>query len=424
MTRILRSRWDLLAPRIRATGALASVEDPTTILRIGTVGLLGSSISTVAFAGVFLAFGESAAALATLGLSAAFALIWLSWWYGPAAGSVRPVIIGMVVASFLNHIAVHIALGGFANSGGYMVFGIGVVLTATLALPRLPVALITGVYVVVVVALGLLESTLAAGRAAPDPALTTTLFVIVFATNLLLLVVVFGYLLGRLAFEQKRSEGLLLNVLPAKVAAELKRRGETTARRYDSISVLFADIVGFTPMSMEMDAEEMVAELNRVFTFFDSLVGGHGCEKIRTMGDNYMVACGVPTPRPDHAHALARMALDMIEFSRDGRFQFRIGINSGPAVAGVIGSKKFQYDVWGDTVNTASRMESHGLPGRIQITGATYELIKDRYRCTRRGEIEVKGKGNLETWFLEGPLDIGVDPRPRSEAPPPAARDH
>jgi class 3 adenylate cyclase len=254
----------------------------------------------------------------------------------------------------------------------------------------------------VLLGFGFLEATLAAGRTAPDAGLTTFLWVAVISGNVALLVILFTYLLGRLRAERARAEGLLLNVLPATVASELKRHGTTQALRFDEVSVLFADIVGFTPMSVEMAPEEMVAELNRVFSFFDSLVDRYACEKIRTVGDNYMVACGVPTPRREHADAAARIALAMIEHSEGGRFRFRIGINSGPVVAGVIGRRKFQYDVWGDTVNTASRMESHGVPGKIQITETTRHLLGDRYVCVPRGPVEIKGKGVLETWFLEG----------------------
>jgi class 3 adenylate cyclase len=211
----------------------------------------------------------------------------------------------------------------------------------------------------------------------------------------------FVYVLGRLSFERERAEALLLNVLPEVVAAELKLTGTTTARRCESVSVLFADIVGFTPLSAEMEPEEMVDQLNEVFTYFDTLADKYGCEKIRTIGDAYMVASGVPTPRNDHAQALAAMALEMLDYSSQGRFSFRLGINSGPVVAGVIGIRKFQYDVWGDTVNTASRMESHSQPDKIQISEATNDLIKEDFETTPRGPIEIKGKGELTTWYLE-----------------------
>lgn len=210
-----------------------------------------------------------------------------------------------------------------------------------------------------------------------------------------------------LGVEQEKSDRLLLNVLPESVAAILKEGQRTIADHYDATSVLFADIVGFTPLSEELEPEQMVEALNEVFTYFDNLCASHGVEKIRTIGDAYMVASGVPRRNDDHALAIARLALDMRAFVPGGanmgaeRIQFRFGINSGPLVAGVIGHTKFQYDIWGDTVNTASRMESHGFPGKIQITEATYELIKDDFVCTPRGTVDIKGKGATATWFLE-----------------------
>jgi guanylate cyclase len=155
-------------------------------------------------------------------------------------------------------------------------------------------------------------------------------------------------------------------------------------------------------MAAEMEPKEMVDQLNEVFSHFDALAVQYGCEKIRTIGDAYMVAAGVPTPREDHAQAISSMALGMLEHARTTPLSFRLGINSGPAVAGVVGTSKFQYDIWGDTVNTASRMESHGEPGRIQITEATYRLIRDDFETTLRGPIQVKGKGSLTTWYLDG----------------------
>ena len=152
----------------------------------------------------------------------------------------------------------------------------------------------------------------------------------------------------------------------------------------------------------------MVEMLNAIFSHFDGLVEKHGLEKIRTIGDNYMVASGVPVPRPDHASALAEMALEMMAYVRENPdcrsrgIQFRLGMNSGPLIAGVLGKHKFHYDIWGDTVNTASRMESSGEPGKIQVTGAMCALIEDEFVCVPRGKVAVKGKGEMETWFLEG----------------------
>ncbi|GMQ86671.1 MAG: hypothetical protein BMS9Abin07_2259 [Acidimicrobiia bacterium] len=213
-------------------------------------------------------------------------------------------------------------------------------------------------------------------------------------------------LMGDLDAERAESERLLLNILPEPVAQRLKSEPGVIADRYESASVLFADIVGFTPLSETLTAEEMVEWLNEVYSAFDAFVQDHGVEKIRTIGDGYMVAAGVPFPRDDHAAAITRLALDIKAYFEalppvhGHATNFRIGINSGPLVGGVIGTHKFQYDLWGDAVNTAARMESHGVPGRIQVTSATHHLIKDHFTCEERGPIEVKGKGEMETWFV------------------------
>jgi adenylate cyclase len=213
-------------------------------------------------------------------------------------------------------------------------------------------------------------------------------------------------LLAQLQIEQAKSENLLLNILPPEIAAILKNDDRTIADHFPGVSVLFADMVGFTPLTAAMTPTDMVGLLNEIFTQFDHLVDQFGLEKIRTIGDSYMVASGVPRPRPDHAQAIARLALAMLQYVETNptclrhRLSFRIGINSGPVVAGVIGRKKFIYDLWGDAVNTASRMESHGTPGQIQITRETYDLLKDEFVCEPRGTIAVKGKGEMDTWYL------------------------
>lgn len=205
--------------------------------------------------------------------------------------------------------------------------------------------------------------------------------------------------------EREKSENLLLNILPKEIAATLKNERRTIADYYDQTSILFADVVNFTPMSAHMTPIELVELLDEVFSYFDTLVEKHELEKIKTIGDCYMVAAGVPRPRSDHAQVLARMALDMREYVRQREFRgrrlnFRIGFNSGPVVAGVIGRKKFTYDLWGDAVNTASRMESHGTGGKIQITQATYDLIKEDFICEPRGTVAVKGKSEMEVWHI------------------------
>jgi guanylate cyclase len=214
--------------------------------------------------------------------------------------------------------------------------------------------------------------------------------------------------LSALRVEQQRSEALLVNVLPTSIAERLKAATQSIADHFDSASIVFADVVDFTPLSGSLPPAEVVGILDQLFSHFDTLVELRGLEKIKTIGDCYMAAAGVPIAREDHARRAALLALDMREAATTstiaGRLglELRIGINSGPVVAGVIGTKRFLYDLWGDAVNTASRMETHSTPGEIQITRETYELLKDEFVCTRRGTIEVKGKGPMETWYLEG----------------------
>ena len=211
-----------------------------------------------------------------------------------------------------------------------------------------------------------------------------------------------------LAREQERSERLLLNVLPKEIAPRLKAGESPIADTYEHATVLYADIVGSTMLAERLDAKQLVALLNGIFSRFDLLAEKHGVEKIRTIGDNYMCVAGVPRRRADHAQAMARMALgiraylDELHAAGEDGIDLRIGMNSGPCVGGVIGLRKFVFDIWGDSVNTASRMESHSVPGRIHLSDATYELIRDEFTCEPRGTIEVKGKGPMRTWFLIG----------------------
>jgi guanylate cyclase len=214
--------------------------------------------------------------------------------------------------------------------------------------------------------------------------------------------------LTALRAEQAKSEALLENILPGSIAERLKAATQTIADDFESASILFADVVDFTPLAQRLPPAEMVGFLDQLFSRFDALVERHGLEKIKTIGDCYMAAAGVPDPRPDHARQTALLALEMRDavatwaIAGQAGLELRIGINSGPVVAGVIGTKRFLYDLWGDAVNTASRMESHGTPGEIQITRATYELVKDDFDCRPRGTIQIKGKGEMETWYLIG----------------------
>jgi adenylate cyclase len=206
--------------------------------------------------------------------------------------------------------------------------------------------------------------------------------------------------------EQQRSEQLLLNILPATIARQLKAEQRPIANCFDDATVFFADIVRFTERSARMEPETMVAWLDEIFSIFDEFAGRYGIEKIKTIGDCYMAAAGIPQLRSDHAEAIAEFALDIRAAMAQRRdpngapLQLRIGVNTGPIVAGVIGTKKFIYDVWGDAVNLASRMESDGLADAIQVSQETYQRLKDRYVFEPRGAVPIKGKGTLETYLL------------------------
>lgn len=220
--------------------------------------------------------------------------------------------------------------------------------------------------------------------------------------------------LAELETAKRRAESLLHNILPAGIVARLERGDAVVADRMEAVSVLFADLCGFTALAARLPAGDLVAMLNRVYTAFDGLTRRFGGEKIKTLGDAYMAAAGVPEPCPDHARRMADLALAMQPaVARLGRelglpLDLRIGIHSGPAVAGIIGTHKFSYDLWGETVNVAARLEQHGLPGRIQVSPATAGLLAPSHRLSRRGLVAIKGMGEVETWFL-GP-EPSTDP--------------
>ncbi|MCE8527309.1 hypothetical protein KBY23_18695 [Ruegeria pomeroyi] len=255
------------------------------------------------------------------------------------------------------------------------------------------------------------EPALAAGNS--KSLQTTLIFLSVFGTCILSIAVAYVAFLqaetaeDALEAEHARSEALLYNLLPTEIAARLKDApDQTIADSLDHTAILFADIVDFTPRSAQMSPEALVEFLNRIFSTFDELAAIHGLEKIKTIGDAYMVAAGLPHPIDRPVHRVAEMAFDMLDALRDlsaelnDPIDIRIGLHTGPVVAGVIGHQKLFYDVWGDTVNTASRMESHGQPGRIQVTAAAREALKDAYDFEPRGAVEIKGIGRLETWWL------------------------
>jgi len=210
-----------------------------------------------------------------------------------------------------------------------------------------------------------------------------------------------------IAAEKKKSDELLLNILPQETAEELKQFGSAKARSFEMVTVMFTDFKGFTAVAEKLGAEQLVQEINEYFVAFDGILQRHGVEKIKTIGDAYMAAGGLPTPKATHAVDVVKAALDIQAFIREQKmkkggaaFDIRIGIHSGPVVAGIVGVKKFAYDIWGDTVNTAARMESSGVAGKINISAATYELVKEHFRCMPRGKVNAKGKGEIDMYFL------------------------
>jgi len=211
--------------------------------------------------------------------------------------------------------------------------------------------------------------------------------------------------------EKKKSDDLLLNILPSEVAEELKATGATKAKDFNEVTVLFTDFKNFTLMSERLSAQELVNEINYCYSAFDNIITKHGIEKIKTIGDAYMCAGGLPVVNTTNAVDTVRAALEIRDFMLNEKqkrgglgqpfFEIRIGCNTGSVVAGIVGIKKFAYDIWGDTVNIASRMESSGEPGKVNISGSTYELVKDKFTCLHRGKVEAKNKGMIDMYFVE-----------------------
>jgi adenylate cyclase len=314
-----------------------------------------------------------------------------------------------LLMSLLLPFALQWSLGGFAASSAVCLWAITSPLGALLFVGARQAIGWFVAFVGLVAFSAAIDSTLANG-AADVPHGVVVLF---FALNTVAVATTVFALMQYFVRARERalaaSERLLLNVLPEPVAARLKEQDGIIADDFSAVTVLFADLVGFTPLSDRLSAPELVSLLDQVFARWDALVADHGVEKIKTIGDAYMVAGGIPVPRDDHAEAIAELALAMgpalaeCSAGTELPLQVRIGIDTGPVVAGVIGRAKFIYDLWGDTVNTASRMESHALPGTIQATERTYECLRHRFDLQPRGTIEVKGKGPMSSYVLIGP---------------------
>ncbi len=302
----------------------------------------------------------------------------------------------------LTPLSITLFFGGLVTSGGSLMWGFLSPICALSILGQRAGKFWLGAFFIVVIVGGVWPNWIPALYVLPTP--SAIMGAVYIMMGLLIFLPLMYFIRQRDEF-QRKSDDLLRNILPDEIVARLKDSSAFIAEHFEQASVLFADVVSFTPMSAKMTPTELVAMLNEVFSEFDQLVERHGVEKIKTIGDCYMVAAGVPQPRADHAQALTQLALDMQAIVASREFQghplrFRIGLNSGPLIAGVIGRRKFIYDLWGDAVNTASRMESHGVGGSIQITEATYELIKDDFTCETHGTVNVKGKGEMKVWYV------------------------
>lgn len=367
---------------------------------IPAVGLWGASFAWIGH--VDLALYPWSYCLGTLAMIGGVAVTgrfpWFTW--------AHPLLV------VLGTYALHWRLGGFLASGGAVLWGlVGLVASLMFLGPKR-----AGYWVIGFMGLMTLTWLRSFGPLAPETQLLTPMQIegyLFFNLSGFVLFTYHGaaYFMAQNQAERERSEALLRNILPASIATRLKQQADVIADRHPRVTVLFSDLVGFTKLSQTVTAEELVGMLDEVFREFDGLADAHGLEKIKTIGDAYMAVAGLPEPCDDHAARAARMARDMVAVverlaaERNQALAMRIGLHTGEVVAGVIGARKFAYDLWGDTVNTASRMESHGEPGRVQLSASTREALGEEFPVERRGEIEVKGKGTMETYWLSPASD-------------------
>lgn len=299
-------------------------------------------------------------------------------------------------------------VGGFTAGSAVMVWGLLSPMGALMFAGVRQATLLFVAFLVLTVLSGLIDPLLSRHAASLPQGFISAFFVLNFAGVATIVYVLLQYFMNERARAQERSATLLLNILPAPIAARLKSRPGVIADSFNDVTILFADIVNFTRMVAELTPAQVISLLDDIFSAFDALVEQHRLEKIKTIGDAYMVVGGLPEPRPDHATATAEMALGMIEAVRAYRrrtdipVHVRIGMNTGPVTAGVIGRRKFIYDIWGDAVNVASRMESSGLADVIQTTDTSFALLNKEYDFEERSDVDVKGKGRVTTYLLLG----------------------
>ena len=375
-------------------------EGQRAVRRIIVAGLLLSNLATVPSVLSDAAAGYNSVAVANAVIVVLVPVLLLALNQAPHRFGL--IVNIMFVAVYLLLLFETAALGGFLKSGITSAYVLTLVVVALIAFGVRAATWWFVAFIAAVIYSVLIPNWVDPLYVVEDPTLDSAFNLIV--AGIVVFAVVVYFVRQRDHF-QKESDDLLHNILPDEIATRLKTSSSMIADSFDSASVLFADVVDFTPMSADMSPDELVGLLNSLFSTIDRFVDELDLEKIKTVGDEYMVAAGIPSVRPNHAQAIADLALrirDELEGSRiDGHeIRMRIGINSGPVVAGIIGTRKFAYDLWGDVVNTASRMESEGIEGSIQISDATYQLISEEFVCEPRGEISVKGKGKMQTYLL------------------------
>ncbi len=392
--------------RLAVIGVEPGDSDETRVRKV-ILTLAASTVTVLAFiwVGTYLALGlpVSAAIPFTYQVASLVSLAVFA-----RTKSYKPLRFSQIVLMTILPFLLQWSLGGYVASSAVSMWALIAVFGALFFYSAREAVPWFSAFVVLTVVSGLADPYLAASAAPIPSTVREAFFVLTILGVSLTAYLLLQYFVRARDAALALSEGLLLNVLPRSIAERLKRTPGVIADRFEDVTVLFADVADFTPFAERTPPEQVVGVLDEIFSVFDGLTAQRGLEKIKTIGDAYMVAGGLPEPRPDHAAAIAELALEMqAELARlceqlGVGLTIRIGIDSGPVVAGVIGRHRLIYDLWGDTVNTASRMESHGVAGRIQVGQATYERLRDRYRFEDRGEIEVKGKGRLRTWLLIG----------------------
>ena len=311
---------------------------------------------------------------------------------------------------FLELVVTHITLGGFKASGLVFIWVAASAIMAIITRQSRQAAIWIILFLITTTVFTLLEPMIAESGPAVPENLSRLLFGMNFGFGLTYMIVFSLYFMYLLELARERADELLLNILPKSIARRLKEQPGTIADGYSEVTILFADIVDSTRLCADADPVDVVDMLNSIFSDLDDLVEKYGLEKIKTIGDGYMVAAGLPEPRDDHCEATAAFAFDMLKAVskhttwNNEPIRLRIGMNTGPVVAGVIGRLKFIYDLWGDAVNTASRMESHGLVNTIQVTRAVRDRLKDKYEFEERGPIPIKGKGEMVTYLMRSPV--------------------